>query len=53
MRFQFLDAPIDLVEDGDSLSLEVHCCQSCGNVSQDDCDCYWVSYVELAQEELA
>jgi len=44
MRFQFLNSPIDLIEDGDTTLLEVHCCPSCGHVDTELCDCYWVNY---------
>lgn len=46
MRFQFLNAPIDLIEDGDTLTLEIHCCEMCGDVSDHLCDCYWVGYTD-------
>lgn len=46
MRFQFLNSPIDLIEDGDTMLLEVHCCPECGQVDTDLCDCYWVNYTD-------
>lgn len=51
MRIPFMNSSIDLIEDGDTLTLEVHCCESCGRVSDEPCGCYWVGYTDEPLED--
>lgn len=42
MLVPFLNSPISLIEDGDTLALEVHCD---AGVTHDEATCYWVGFL--------